>query len=140
KVFQSASDQELDAAILLAGEPGRHSGGLSRVTGKLTRIERRTGRLGSSSEQPSSADMMEELAKSLPPVPDPLRSNTDPYAELLQFANDVPQLLRQEMLRLINEITVLLQSVIPNLEAETKLDNVSFDQLRSNVDSLRSVM
>ncbi|MEW6731637.1 MAG: serine/threonine-protein kinase [Acidobacteriota bacterium] len=196
KVFQSVSDQELEATILLAGDPGRPL--VARITGNLNKAKKTTGRFNSPNElgldsktksttsgklasdvatiDPPSKEISDRSAvlastatlkheaiqdnekgvvaqeNSLVATPTPEKASKFPvnlmlpsppiehYGELLQFANDAPQLLRQEMLSLTRELAMLLQIVINDLEGDIPFDRLFFTELRSCLDALRAVM
>jgi eukaryotic-like serine/threonine-protein kinase len=68
------------------------------------------------------------------------RNSSFYYEELLQFTEDGPRLLRQEMQDLGQQMMTLLQIITGEITVEEPLDPVFFAELRATVDSLRAVM
>jgi serine/threonine protein kinase len=68
------------------------------------------------------------------------RNNSFYYEELLQFTEDGPRLLRQEMQELGHQMMTLLQIITEETSTEQPLDPVFFGDLRATVDALRAVM
>lgn len=159
RVFQSVKEQDLEAAILLASEPGRFAtGAYPKVTGSFQKLKE-TGRVLISDEPPVekkpdavtfNINLPPEMANEFAPtlehrievgvLNEQLRRNVERYFELLQFADDASQLLKREMYHLSKEIRILLDVVIGDMESDRDLDNTFFNELKTCVDSLRAVM
>lgn len=181
-IFQNASEHELEAAILLAGEPARNLTGHLKANPNLLSFIK-----SKDSENPLNIDIDEGLrgivkdnAASLRELPslesvvgttleapntiggllhNPSnttdltafkdtanlkeilnRDSDSSYDELLQFTDDAPVLLHQEMLQLSKETQMLLQIVVDDLGIKASFDSIFFSELRNTIDSLRAVM
>ncbi|MDW8411388.1 MAG: serine/threonine-protein kinase [Acidobacteriota bacterium] len=143
RVFRSASERELEAAILLAGEPGRFSSGsTAKVTGTFQSLSEANRAVVSGLPTSSSTGTfaLERKTETVVALREQLHKDAERYLELLQLTEDALQLLRQEMCSLSKEIRMLLDVVIGDLEAGKAIDETFFSELKTHIDSLRAVM
>ncbi|MBL8151124.1 MAG: protein kinase [Blastocatellia bacterium] len=125
KVFRTASEQELDAAIMLASEPGRFSTGpVPKVTGSFTKL-RSTGRLILEDEDSEEKEEKEEKGLSVINL-------SIPNSFAVEFAPTLEQKFQD--LKDAEPVEEKVSSEVIEATESSKEQPVLVESLRRNVD------
>ncbi|MEW6731439.1 MAG: serine/threonine-protein kinase [Acidobacteriota bacterium] len=140
-VFLTASDQDLEAAVLLTGEPGQLAASPNNNVNASTLPTPSTQSLVSNLDT-IVGSLTEANSQSIDTARDSVRDSTNDTS-LSPLTADSPEEREQIYQRLLSqaqETSMLLQIMIGDLSVKTPLDRVFFNELEIALEVLRKAM
>jgi eukaryotic-like serine/threonine-protein kinase len=144
KVFLNASEQDLEAALLLASDPNKPR--MAASEGDLPTLDEEIDLTGLAAAMAANAGTAAEQSSPTNPLADTGNINHSTSAPsvginlLSSTGISSPTIDRESILNCSKETAMLLQIVIEDIETESPVDEIFLSELKTAVNNLRNML